>query len=313
MRILFCDTSFPAARATLGRYLPDDEIVCCPQSELADHIGAAEVAIPLMARLDAELLENAGRLRLIHQFGVGLEGVDIEAARRRGIAVANVPSGDTGNSVSVAEWVLFLMLALARDFPSAASAVRERRLGVPVGTVLFGKRAGVVGLGNLGRAISARLKALGMEVWAVRRTPAPTPPEDLDFLGGPGDLGALLEAVDFLILAVPLTPQTRGLIGRRELARMKPTAFLINVSRGPVVDYDALLEALENRRIAGAGLDVFWTEPPDPEDPLFRHNVIASPHIAGVTDFSYDLIAKAVADNVERLRSGRPLRHLAWS
>lgn len=311
MRILFCDISFSAARVALARYLPDDEIAYCPRSELPHHIGAAEVAIPLMARLDAGLLERASRLRLIHQFGVGLEGVDLDAARRLGIAVANVPSGETGNSVAVAEWVLFLMLALARNYPEAASAVRRGRLGEPVGTVLFGKRAGVVGLGNLGRAIAARLKALGMEVWAVHRNPGPVPLENLDFVGGPGDLGAVVEASDFLVLAVPLTPETRGLIGRREFARMKPSAYLINVSRGPVVEYDALLEALNEGRIAGVGLDVFWSEPPDPQDPLFRHNVIASPHIGGVTDFSYDLMAKAVAENVERLRRGFPLSHLA--
>ena len=117
MKILFCDTSFEHAREALARHLPDDEILYCPQAAIADHIGQADVAIPLMASLDAERLARGERLRLIHQFGVGLEGVDVAAAKHRGIVVGRVPSQDTGNAVAVAEWTLFLMLALARHLP----------------------------------------------------------------------------------------------------------------------------------------------------------------------------------------------------
>ncbi len=311
MRILFCDTSFAPGREALERLLPDDEVRCCPRAEIARHIPEADVAVPLMSRLDADLIAKGRRLRLIQQFGVGLEGVDIAAARSRGIPVANVPSSETGNSVSVAEWVVFLMLALARRHPEAAEAFRERKLGEPVGTVLYGKRAAVIGVGNLGAAIAERLRALGMEVWGIRRRPGAGRPDALAFLGGPGDLPRVLGAADFVILAVPLTPQTEGLIGRREIGQMKPGAYLINVGRGPVIDYDALLEGLREGRIAGAGLDVFWSEPPDPEDPLFRHNVVASPHIGGATDYSFGQIARAVADNIERLRQGKPLRNVA--
>lgn len=312
VKILFCDTTFEHAREALHRYLPQDEILYCPAGEIDAHIGEAEVAIPLMATLDADRIGNAKNLRLIHQFGVGLDGVDIAAAKRRGIAVARVPSGETGNAIAVAEWTLFLMLALARDLPIHAQSIAERRLGDPQGTVLFGKRAGILGLGHLGQAIAARLKALGMEVWAVKRDPAGAAPASLgvDWLGGPGDLPRLLEAVDFVILTLPLNQETRGLIGMEELGRMKPGAYLINVSRGPLVDYDALRWALRERRIAGAGLDVFWQEPIDPADPLLREHVVVSPHIAGVTDYSYDLMARALARNVERLRQGLPLENV---
>jgi len=115
MRILFCDTSFEHARRLLRKHLPDDRIWCCPRSEIGEHITEAEVAIPLMSTLDAPLLKRGKRLRLIQQFGVGLEGIDLQAAWIMGIEVANVPSEQTGNTVSVTEWVLLLMLALARD------------------------------------------------------------------------------------------------------------------------------------------------------------------------------------------------------
>ena len=312
MKILFCDTSFEHARDALARHLPDDEILYCPEAAIADHIGQADVAIPLMATLDAERIARGEQLRLIHQFGVGLEGVDVAAATRRGIAVGRVPSQETGNAVAVAEWTVFLMLALARHLPVQGESIAARRLGTPLGVTLFGRRAGLVGLGNLGRAIAPRLKALGMEVSAVTRTPAgmDAPSLGVDFLGALSDLDRVLETADFLIVTLPLEDETRGLIGQAELERMKPSAYLINVSRGPVVDYTSLTWALRTGRIAGAGLDVFWREPVDPADPLLQLNVIVSPHIAGVTDHSYDLMARAVAKNVENLRRGLPLQNV---
>ena len=151
-----------------------------------------------------------------------------------------------------------------------------------------------------------------MEVSAVTRTPAGkhAPSFGVDFLGALSDLDRVLETADFLIVTLPLEDETRGLIGKAELDRMKPSAYLINVSRGPVVDYTSLTWALRTGRIAGAGLDVFWREPVDPTDPLLQLNVIASPHIAGVTDYSYDLMARAVAKNVENLRRGVPLQNV---
>ena len=111
------------------------------------------------------------------------------------------------------------------------------------------------------------------------------------------------------MLALPVTAATREIINAAALAQMKKSAFLINVGRGPVIDHDALVEALAQETIAGAGLDVFWDEPADPDDPLFRYNVIATPHIAGVTDLSYEDIARGLAANVNRLRAGSPPRN----
>uniref|UniRef100_A0A832A0D1 Lactate dehydrogenase n=1 Tax=Desulfacinum infernum TaxID=35837 RepID=A0A832A0D1_9BACT len=315
MKILFCDRSFADARHCLERRLPGDRILFCPKDRIHEFIGDVDVAIPLMSQLTRELIFKGKKLRLIQQFGVGLEGVDLEAAAERDIPVANVPSEKTGNAASVAEWVIFLMLALARDFPGQLKNIQARKLGVPTGKTLFGKKVGIVGMGQLGKAIAERLKALGMEVRAVKRRLSGG--EDLsrlvDFLGGPEALDELLKVADFVVLAVPLASDTRGLIGKRELGLMKRTAYLINVSRGPVIDYGSLLEALANGQIAGVGLDVFWHEPIDPKDPLFRYNVVASPHIAGVTDFSLDAIAAEVAENIHRLRTGRSLKYTVSS
>lgn len=309
MKILFCDTSFGKARKALARLLPHDEVLYCPRADITELIGEVDVAIPLMSPLDADLIAQGRRLSLIQQFGVGLEGVDLAAAKAAGIPVANVPSQQTGNSVAVSEWVIFFMLALSRDLSGIARSLQQRRLGAPTGRTLFGKRVGIIGLGNLGQAIALRLKALGMEVWGIKRDPSRGEDlsETLIYQGGPGDMTTVLEAVDFLVLAVPLCPETRGLIGKAQLEAMKPLAFLVNVSRGPVVDYEALLWALRKGEIAGAGLDVFWQEPINPQDPIFDYNVIASPHIAGVTDYSFELMARAVADNLERLHNKKPL------
>jgi phosphoglycerate dehydrogenase-like enzyme len=263
-----------------------------------------------MFRVDGNIIAQTSA-RLIHQFGVGLEGVDIAAATQRGIYVANVPGTGTGNAFSVAEHSVFLMLALARQLPRAQENVQRRLLGSPLGTSLQGKTAGVVGVGSIGKELSKRLKGFGMKVLGLKRHPAEEIRKELglEFLGGHKDLPFLLRESDFVILTLPVTTETRGLIGGKELADMRRTAFLINVGRGPLIDHQALVNALAQEQIAGAGLDVFWDEPTDPEDVLLRYNVIATPHVAGVTDLSYHDIARTLAENVNRVRAGLPPLH----
>jgi phosphoglycerate dehydrogenase-like enzyme len=290
--------------------LPEDEVLdCSPQevSEVAQHV---EVLIPIMARVtDAAL--GSPRLRLVQQFGAGLEGVDIEAASRRGVYVANVPSGETANADSVAEHAILLMLALARRLPRAQDNLRERRIGAPMGTTLMGKTAAIVGFGGIGRALARRLRALGMRTVAVSRRGPRGDDDGVDLHVPTSDLRGALSQADFVIVATPLTEETTGLIGKDAFANMKRGAFLINVARGPVVDRAAFLDALQSGKLAGAGLDVFWEEPPDPADPLFSFEVVATPHIGGATDVSLQGIAREVAANVNRLRRGEALRNCA--
>jgi phosphoglycerate dehydrogenase-like enzyme len=295
--VLFCSASFPRARALLRERLAGGPIRLVdvdPRLPVAAQVGTVEALIPSMAHIDAEVIGAAPRLRLIVQYGSGLEGVDRAAAEARGIPVRNVPGV---NAEAVAEHALFLMLALARRLPRHADSFSRRIVGDPVGMELRGKTLGIVGLGSSGRALARLGRAMGMSVIATRRRaqPGDTDP-DVDELGGPGQIDALLARADFVSLHVPSGPETRGLLDAARLARMRPTAFIVNVGRGDLIDRVALEEALVRGRIAGAGLDVYWREPPDPDDPLLRMpNVVATPHVAGLTHESLARVADRVA------------------
>jgi phosphoglycerate dehydrogenase-like enzyme len=256
-------------------------------------VGTASALIPSMARITAEVMDAAPRLRLIVQFGAGLDGVDRKAAETRGIPVRNVAGA---NAQAVAELALFLMLGLARRLPVHRRSFEARLVGDPPGMELAGKTLGVVGLGASGRALARVGKAIGMTVIAVRRQADGRPDPDAEWVGTDKELDRLLERADFVSLHVPASPETRGLIDGARLARMKPSAYLINVGRGELVDREALLTALKTGRIAGAGLDVYWEEPPDPKDPLLSlDNVVATPHLGGVTDEALVRLADRVA------------------
>lgn len=308
MKIVLCSTHFPHCAETLRRHLPDDAVLACAADDVAAATRDADVIVPTMHRVDAAVIRGTGAA-MIHQFGVGLEGVDIPAATARGIYVANVPGQEgTGNATSVAEHAVWLMLCLARKFPQAAENVRKGVFGSPMGRGLLGTTVAIVGVGSIGTQLAQRLRPFGVRLLGVKQHPSEDVRAAFGFekLGGPDDLHAVLGEADFVVLAVPVTPRTRGMINAAAFAGMKKTAYLLNVGRGPVIEHDALVGALEHGEIAGAGLDVFWDEPVDPDDPLFRHNVIATPHTAGVTDISYDDIARGLAANVNRLREGAP-------
>lgn len=308
MRILVGTTGFPEVGHYLSRLLPQAQIRFADGLALGSLLGEADVLIPAMARVDEAVLEQAPRLLLIQQWGAGLEGVDVAAATRRGIPVANVPTRGTGNAISVAEWCVMAALVLARRLDEArANARAASPWGAPAGLSLWGRVAGIVGFGGIGQALAPMLRALGMGVRAVKRSPQPelARARGLDWLGGMDRLEDLLATSDFLFLAVPATPETRGLIGARELAAMKPGSYLINAARGALVDEAALLQALDSGHLAGAALDVFVQEPPPADHPLLSHpRVLATAHVAGVTDVSYADIARRVADNIRRVQAG---------
>lgn len=308
MKIYFCRTGLGAIRDLLQRELPHDEVLECAPEHLPEVIGTADVLIPTITPLDAGVL--AGGVRLVQQFGAGLDTVDIPAATAKGIYVANVPAAGTGNAESVAEIAVLLMLALARRFPATQESLRAGRVATPIGRALQERTAVIVGFGGIGRETARRLQGFGMRLLAVsRRGPKNTAEEaevPVAHHYAQHDLHEALREADFVVLAPPLNEETRGLMGAAEFAAMKPTAYVINVARGGVIDHGALLEALHAERIAGAGLDVFWEEPADPQDPIFAHNVIATPHVGGATDLGLRGIARGVAANIERLRRGEP-------
>ena len=309
MKILICGSHFPHCSEMLQKHLPQDTIVSCPADQVLKTTTHMDVLVPAMHRVDAQIIAQTSAM-LIHQFGVGLEGVDIPAATEQSIYVANVPGHQgTGNAASVSEHAIFLMLALARKFPQAAENVRQKVFGAPMGKGLLGKTVAIIGVGSIGAELARRLRNFGVRLLGMKQHPSDEVQAacGLDFLGGVQDLARVLAEADFVVLALPVTPQTHGIIDTLAFAGMKNKAFLINVGRGPVIDHDALVEALKQKQIAGAGLDVFWDEPTDPSDPLFQYKVIATPHTAGVTDLSYNDIARGLAANVNRLRAGEPL------
>jgi phosphoglycerate dehydrogenase-like enzyme len=270
-----------------------------------------DILIPTMSIVDRRQLATADRLQLIQQCGAGLEGVDSQAARDLNIRVANVPTDISGNADSVAELGIYLMIGLSRDVRGMALSLANRKTGTPQGRALSGKTVGIIGLGGIGRALAVKLAPFGVRLMGVKRHEPQKAKEDLglDWAGEPQQMDVLLGRSDYVVLCLPLTDESRHMIGRQAFNAMKRSAFLINLSRGGLVDRDALEEALASRKIAGAGLDVFWEEPVDPDDPVFRYNVLATPHIAGSTDVSIGGIVKAVAENIRRLERGEEPLH----
>ena len=268
-----------------------------------DTLKGFDVLIPTMCSVSQELLDTADQLQLIQQCGSGLEMVDLDAARRSNVYVANVPTDISGNADSVAELGIYLIIGLSRDVRGMSTSWAEQKMGQPQGRALSGRTIGLVGLGGIGRALVNRLKVFGVHLIGIKRSNPQEAMEKLgmDWVGGVEDLEELLSRSDFVVLCLPMTSENKNLIDRNAFSSMKKGAFLINLSRGGLVDRDALEDALASGKIAGAGLDVFWEEPPDPNDPIFSYNVMATPHIAGSTDVSMRGIVKVVADNIRRL------------
>lgn len=311
MKILFAasEDAWGGFLNRVKKLLPGHEFVAQGRFEIPD-LSGIDILIPTMSRVTRETLETADSLRLIQQCGAGIELVDIAAARERGICVANVPSDISGNADSVAEIAIYLMIGLSRNVEMMQQSLEKQIMGGPMGIALKGRTVGIVGLGGIGRALVHRLKPFGVKLLGIKQTHPDQAREELgmDWVGGTKDLDILLKQSDYVVLCLPLNPSSQGLINRDTLSMMKENAFLINVARGGLVDYTALKSALKEKKIAGAGLDVFWEEPPDHADEIFQYNVMATPHIGGATDLSMQGIAESVAENIHRVATGkRPL------
>ena len=304
MKICFAapEKAWGGALGLLRAALPEHEFVALG-SYVLESLRGYDVVIPTMSRVTEPLLATADRLQLIQQVGSGLEGVDIVAARKRGIRVANVPTDSCANADSVAELGIYMMIGLARNFRGMAASFANRSIGQPLGTTLMGKTVGIVGLGGIGKALAKRLRAFDVRLIGVKRDNPGRAATDLglDWAGGSQDLARLLGLSDFVVLCLPLSTESRSLMNEKTFASMRKGSFLINLSRGGIVDRAALEKALATGQIAGAGLDVYWEEPVDPEDPIFRYNVLTTPHIGGSTDVSITGIVQVVADNIRRV------------
>lgn len=280
--------------------------------------GAVAVIIGVENKADGAFMDRAGpSLQVIARHGIGVDNVDISAATARGILVANTPDGPTE---STAEHAIALLLALAKRVVAGDKSLRGA--GIPrahlMGTEVRGRILGVVGVGRIGRRV-AEICALGLKMRVLAYNPDFADWSPLTAMGvEPVDhLDILLSQADFVTLHASLTPQTHHLLGERELRLMKATAYLVNASRGPLIDEAALARVLAEGHLAGAALDVFDPEPPLPTNPLLQMtNVVVTPHISSYTDLGYLAMGQGAVEQVlQVLRGERPKNLLnpeAW-
>ena len=253
-----------------------------------------------------EMADAATSVKLWQIMGTGFDHFDLNYWKSKKIPVANCPG--PGSGAALGECAMMFMLLLSRGWHESQESIRQRIMCKPIGLELEGKRLGLVGFGASARELAHRARAFGMRPSAIDIRDIPSEERGefgLEFVGKPADLDRLVRESDFLSLHLHLNEETRHIIDERKLRLMKPTAYLINVSRGALVDEEALYKALVEKRIAGAGLDVFSREPVDPNSPLLKlPNVVAAPHIAGVTDGTACRRAMLVAENCDRIAAG---------
>lgn len=272
--------------------------------QLADRLKAARaIIVRNQTKVTRELIETAPNLQIIGRAGAGLDNIDTDAASEAGIVVSYTPSE---NSVSVAELVLGFMLTAVRRIPAAWLHTRSgewNRMQF-VGGELFGKTLGIVGLGRIGRLVAERARAFGMTIIAHDEFIDPASPF-IDELGAElTSLDDLLGQSDFISVHVPLTPETRNCFSHEAFEKMKSSAWFINASRGEVVDESALLEALNEKQIAGAALDVRAQEPPENNEFGKLANVILTPHIGAFTHEAQERVVAAVCSDVVAVLAG---------
>ncbi|KKA11047.1 2-hydroxyacid dehydrogenase [Sinorhizobium meliloti] len=292
----------PDAEAML-KAAGDLRVASAPDPETLLREGEGAEIVIVRAPIPPAFFGNVPALRAVVRHGAGLDMIPYDAATAAGVLIANVPAV---NAPTVAEHVFMVTLALLRQFRptdrdlrnmgwSAGRAHSDRALD------LAGRIMGVIGMGNVGKAVF-RIAKYGFQLEIVANSRSPESlPDGVRFLS----VDDLVSTADIVVLCCPLTPKTTGLLSRERIARMKPGAILVNVSRGPVVDDAALIEALEMGRIGGAALDVFSTQPLPPEHPYFRQdNVIVTPHLAGITEESMMRMGKGAAAEAIRVMEG---------
>ena len=301
----------------LKKHLPNDVEVIFPKVGDDEELKelARDVEIILATRLSHEVAMAAVNLKLLQKTGAGMDDMPFDALGPD-VWVANT-SGS--NPVPLAEGAVALVIALAKRIVPRHMAFQAGRSG-PSGILLKGKKAGIIGLGSIGTEIAQRLQAFGMDIIAIKRHRDDHLKNELglSFLGTEEDLDYLMSESDFIVVIVPLTPDTRGMIQEHEIRLMKPTSFIVNVARAAIIDEEALYYALKEGRIAGAGLDVWWK--PHWWDPLWNKdggdasqypywdlpNVICTPHNIGSSDTPSDAGMKIIVENILRIRDGKP-------
>lgn len=314
-RVVYLEPIPPDVETIIRSRVPEGfDLVFRRESQpVSDAISTADFVLVATTRITADVLAGADRLRLIQHQGVGYDNIDLAAARARDVPVAICPAG---TSIGVAEHVFLLLLALYKRLLAADTSLRHGEWLQwalrPASYEIAGKTIGLIGLGRIGREVATRARAFAADVVyfdTIRLDPETERDLGVAFVA----LDELLATADVISLHVPSTPATRHLIDAAALAKMKPTAVLINTARGPLVDEPALVVALRANRILGAGLDVFEKEPPPTDHPLFAlPNVVVTPHIAAGTVDALRAKMDACFANMRRVAAGEePIDRIA--
>jgi len=307
MKVLVADPIANEGIDILSSCAQVDTKIGLKPEEIISIIGDYEaLVVRSQTQVSADVIEAGKKLQVIGRAGVGVDNIDVEEATRRGIVVVNAP---TGNTISAAEHTIALMLSLARHIPQANAMLKSGvwRRSDFMGTEVRNKTLGIIGLGNVGSEVARRARGLEMKLIAYDPFISVDYAHNLQVELVP--LKQLLKESDFITLHIPLTESTRGLIGAKEMALVKPTVRIINCARGGLVDEKALAKAVNEKRVAGAAIDVFPKEPTT-ESVLFEHaNIIVTPHLGASTTEAQAMAAKDIANQIVDVFKGQPARY----
>ncbi|ONK55643.1 uncharacterized protein A4U43_UnF610 [Asparagus officinalis] len=323
-RVLFCGFQFPDSQNYTREYLhshPYIQVDDVALDDVPNVIGKYHLCVVKMCQMNADLIAKASEMKLVMQYGVGLEGVDIDAATQHNIKVARIPGSATGNAASCAEMAVYLMLGLLRKQKEMEAAVKNKDLGMPTGETLLGKTVLIIGFGAIGVELAKRLRPFGVKIIGTKRRwsmnsenldDSSVEDDEIDGLidkkGGPESIYEFAGEADIVVPCLQLNAETAGIVDGKLLSHMRKGSLLVNVSRGRILDYKAVFDHLRSGHLGGLAIDVAWTEPFDPDDPILKFpNVLITPHVAGVTEYSYRKMAKIVGNCALQLHSGQPL------
>ncbi|XP_057786932.1 uncharacterized protein LOC131004301 [Salvia miltiorrhiza] len=348
--VLFCGPHFPASHNYTMEYLrsyPFIKVDAVPIKEIPGVIGNYDICVVKSMRLNLDIIARANKMKLIMQFGVGLEGVDIDAATKHGIKVARIPSDNTGNASSCAEMAIYLMLGLLRKQHEMQVSIKEKRLGDPAGDTLIGKTVFILGYGNIGIHLAKRLRPFGVKIIATKRSwkslsekscnENGVHDEVVDEKGTHQDILKFASLADIVVCCLAMNKETAGIVDDTFISSMRKVCdilyiifvaskvvclrdryhvrvqLMINIARGGLVIMRLCFNHLKSGHLGGLGTDVAWVEPFDPDDAILKFpNVIMTPHVAGVTEYSYRSMAKVVGDVALQLHSGASMTGLEF-
>jgi phosphoglycerate dehydrogenase-like enzyme len=269
-------------------------------SKVDPYIGSADILLTFGAHMADHVLEKGKKLRWIQALGTGVDGIVDRPPFREEVLVTNM-HGLHGDSVP--EAAIMLMLALARDLPRAIRQRNARKWERYPSQLLKGKTVGIFGVGAIARSLAPKCKSFGMRVVGI--TSSVRSMDGFDRMVHRDEIGAAVRELDFLVLLTPYTAETRGIVGEKVIGAMKPSAFLVNLARGGIVDEEALVGALRDKRLAGAALDVFATEPLPEDHPFWSmDNVIVTPHLGGFHDQYAEEALPTVVENFRKFLAG---------